>query len=67
MEKNLEVKNIGEAEDAGYHRGQEDVSQNRSQIVFAFVGMEQSSMSRGGSYETLVKQTDRSEWVRFLV
>ena len=44
-QKEIEVKKMGETDDSGYHRGQENVSHNRSQIVFAFVGMEQSSVS----------------------
>jgi len=44
-QKDIEVKKMGETDESGYHRGQEIVSHNRSQIVFAFVGMEQSSVS----------------------
>jgi len=44
-QKEIEVKKMGETDDSGYHRGQDNVSHNRSQIVFAFVGMEQSSVS----------------------
>jgi len=43
--KEIEVKKMGETDDSGYHRGQENISHDRSQIVFAFVGMEQSSVS----------------------
>jgi len=41
----IEVKKMGETDDSGYRRGQENVSHNRSQILFAFVGTEQSSVS----------------------
>ena len=44
-QKEIKVKKTGKTDDSGYHRGQENVSHNRSQIVFAFVGMEQSSVS----------------------
>jgi len=44
-QKEIQVKKMGETDESGYHRGQEIVSHNRSQIVFAFVGMEQSSVS----------------------
>jgi len=43
--REIEVKRMGETDDSGYHRGQENVSHNRSQILFAFVGMVQSSVS----------------------
>jgi len=43
--KETKVKKMGETDDSGYHRGQENVIHSRSQIVFAFVSMEQSSVS----------------------
>jgi len=36
---------MGETDDSGYHLVQENISHNKSQILFAFVGMEQSSVS----------------------
>ena len=44
-QKDIEVKKMGETDDSGYHRAQENVSHKKSQIVFALVGMEQSSVS----------------------
>jgi len=44
-QKDIEVKKMGETDDSGNRRGQKNGSHNRSQIVFAFVGMEQSSVS----------------------
>jgi len=43
--KETKVKKMGKTDDSGYHRGQENVIHSRSQIVFAFVSMEQSSVS----------------------
>jgi len=43
--KKKKVKKMGETDDSGYHRAQENVSHKKSQIVFALVGMEQSSVS----------------------